>query len=66
MRKVTEENIKFDTLTDKYWECFHKSYGIVHGDARPLSEHIRIMEDALRTGVPAEIPWLNPPSNVDL
>jgi len=54
----------FQALRQEYWERFHKSYGIVFGDCRPLSYHISVMEEALRTGVPVEIEGIDPNSGV--
>ena len=59
MREITEEDIKFDKLLSQYRERFDDSYGINFGDTRPLSYHIGIMEEALRTGIPAKIDELD-------
>lgn len=44
----------FDIMCDKYEEHFHKNYGIFYGDSRPLEEHIRIMQEAIKNGTPVK------------
>lgn len=53
-----EEGLEFSKLRREHRERFGKAYGINFGDNRPLSEHIAILKEALRTGVPAEVPKL--------
>lgn len=51
----TKEDERFDDLLIEYRQTFNKSYGIVGGDHRPLSYHIKAMEEALKTGKPVEV-----------
>ena len=66
MSEITDDDRKFDRLTEEYWERFHKSYGIVWGDSRPLSYHNSVMEEALSTGVPVEIEAPDPDPDIDI
>jgi len=47
----SKEEIEFDNLRKQIREKLQRGYGITPGDSRPLSEHIRIMKEALETGV---------------
>ncbi len=50
-----KEDAEFFRLRMKYAERFGEFYGVNVGDFRPLSEHNRIMREALRTGKPVDI-----------
>ena len=54
MEGPTKEQREFDRLCDEHRKRFNKGYGINFADERPLSTHIEILKEALRTGVPAE------------
>ena len=54
MAKPDPEDIRFMELCDEHFTRFGVGYGVTIGDIRPLSEHIAILEEALRTGIPAE------------
>ena len=56
MGKPSKESMRFNELRYAHEDRFGKGYGVTMGDRRPLSDHIAILEEALRTGVPAE-PW---------
>lgn len=44
----------FTIMCEKYEEHFHRSYGVFGEDLRPLEEHIRIMEEAIKNGTPVK------------
>lgn len=48
---ISEEEREFDRMTDKFRDHFNRGYGLTIGDTRPLSEHIRIMKEAIETNV---------------
>ena len=57
MAKPSKEGMKFNELCWEHEDRFGKHYGVHVGDTRPLLDHIAILEEALRTGTPAE-PWV--------
>ena len=59
MGRPSKEDLYFNELRYAHEDRFGKSYGVTMGDRRPLSVHIAILEEALRTGVPAEPLELN-------
>lgn len=48
---LSKEEREFHDLVREYRTKFKRGYGITPGDVRPLSEHIRIVREALETGV---------------
>lgn len=55
MGKPSKESFLFSELCKKHRERFNVSYGVNFFDRRPISEHIAILENALKTGIPAEV-----------
>jgi hypothetical protein len=53
--KPSKESLLFSELCKKHRERFNVSYGVNFIDRRPISEHIAILENALKTGIPAEV-----------
>lgn len=64
MGRPSKEGLRFNDLCDEHWDRFGVSYGAGPGDTRTLAEHIMILEEALRTGVPARGPQYNLPEGV--
>ena len=56
MRTIPPDELKFNKLRRQYFEKFGIGYGQSFGEPKSLSEHNKIMEEALRTGIPAEEP----------
>lgn len=48
---ISEEEREFNRVRKEYYARFKQAYGIVPGDVRPLSEHIRVMKEAIETGI---------------
>ena len=49
-----ENDLKFSKLSVEYSHRFNRSYGVEMFDPTSIEEHIRRMEEALKTGVPVE------------
>ena len=43
---------RFDEVADQYFDAFEEPYPLMITDSRPLSEHIRIMQECIKNGQP--------------
>lgn len=49
---------RFDSLCEQYEDEFGKSYVIQWGNHKTLEEHVSIIEKALKTKTPIDVPEL--------
>ena len=46
---------KFDEVGNRYFDMFGKRYPLIITSQKTISEHIKIMEECIRTGKPEKV-----------